>query len=358
MASISEPYEMDGVTISTSEISIVSGTTTLQTVTDDGVYQLWVDDGGNMTKTEEYRIKIYEKVEATGGTKKVVFQATLKGVQSEVWVSPMLMLINGWDMTLTKIAGTDRAFDASIRKLNPAGAGDEMALSDGAITAAKIADNAIDAGAIASDAITAAKIAADAITATKIATGAITSAKFAAGAIDAAAIATGAIDADAVAADAVTEIQSGLATAAALDTVDNFLDTEIASIISTLGTPAGSSLAADIAGLQSDTNDIQTRLPAALVSGRMDSSVGAMAAGTLTASALAADAVDEIIDEVIEGSTTLRQLLRGFAAALLGKASGLATTTAVYRDTGDSKDRITATVDADGNRTAVTLDLT
>jgi len=52
--------------------------------------------------------------------------------------------------------------------------------------------------------------------------------------------------------------------------------------------------ASEIAALQSDTNDIQTRLPAALVSGRMDSSVGAMATGTLTASALASDAVTEI----------------------------------------------------------------
>lgn len=45
-----------------------------------------------------------------------------------------------------------------------------------------------------------------------------------AGLITAAAIATGAIDADAVAADAVTEIQSGLATAANLATVDTVVD--------------------------------------------------------------------------------------------------------------------------------------
>lgn len=46
--------------------------------------------------------------------------------------------------------------------------------------------------------------------------------------------------------------------------------------------------------VETDTQDIQGRLPAALVSGRMDSSVGAMAADTLTASALAASAVSEI----------------------------------------------------------------
>ena len=41
-------------------------------------------------------------------------------------------------------------------------------------------------------------------------------------------------------------------------------------------------------------SDIQARLPAALIGGRIDASVGAMAADTLTASALATDAVTEI----------------------------------------------------------------
>lgn len=76
-----------------------------------------------------------------------------------------------------------------------------------------------------------------------------------------------------------------------------------------LGAPAGASVSADIAGVQSDTNDIQTRLPAALVGGRMDSSVGAAAADTLTASALATDAVNEIADGV-----RARQLTESYAA--------------------------------------------
>lgn len=51
------------------------------------------------------------------------------------------------------------------------------------------------------------------------------------GLITAAAIATDAIDADAIASDAVTEIQSGLATAANLATVAGYLDTEVAAIL-------------------------------------------------------------------------------------------------------------------------------
>lgn len=58
---------------------------------------------------------------------------------------------------------------------------------------------------------------------------------------------------------------------------------------------------------QAIVKDIQTRLPAALVDGRMDASVGAMATGTLTAAALATDAAGEIADavwdEVLTGAT-------------------------------------------------------
>lgn len=113
---ISEVYELDGVTVGSSELSIVSGTTALQTVTDDGVYQLWID-AGNMAKGDEFKVRLYETVEGTGGTKKVFFQQTLSDVQSEIFVTPTFILMNGWDMTIQKIAGTDRAFDASIRKI-------------------------------------------------------------------------------------------------------------------------------------------------------------------------------------------------------------------------------------------------
>lgn len=56
----------------------------------------------------------------------------------------------------------------------------------------------------------------------------------------------------------------------------------------------GTTLQGELDGIQADTEDIQSRLPAALVSGRIDASVGAMAADVVTASALAASAVSEI----------------------------------------------------------------
>jgi hypothetical protein len=60
----------------------------------------------------------------------------------------------------------------------------------------------------------------------------------------------------------------------------------------------------------------------------------------------------------VETSWTLRQAMRIILSAMAGKASGLGTTTAAFRDMADAKSRISATVDSNGNRTAVTLDAT
>jgi hypothetical protein len=112
---LAELYSMSAVTISTTEISIVSGTSTLQTITTDGVYQLWID-AATMAKGDEFKIQIYEKVKGAGA-KRVVFSASLSDAQSELFVTPTLILMHGWDMTIMKVAGTDRAFDASIRQV-------------------------------------------------------------------------------------------------------------------------------------------------------------------------------------------------------------------------------------------------
>lgn len=98
-----------------------------------------------------------------------------------------------------------------------------------------------------------------------------------------------------------------------------------------LGAPAGASVSADLAAVKADTaailvdtgTTLDGRIPAALVGGRMDASVGAMAANVITAAAMAADAGAEIADAFLDrdmstgtdsGSTTVRtprQALRG-----------------------------------------------
>lgn len=152
--------------------------------------------------------------------------------------------------------------------------------------------------------------------------------------------------------------------------------------------------------VETDTADIQSRLPAALVGGRIDANVGAISSdataadnleaaldgtggvtitaaltgnitgnlsgsvGSLTTNndktgyRLSATGVDDVLDEAVEGTRTVRQYLRAIAATLFGKLSGAGTTEVTIRDVDDSKDRVVATVDADGNRSAITLDLT
>jgi hypothetical protein len=81
-----------------------------------------------------------------------------------------------------------------------------------------------------------------------------------------------------------------------------------------------------------------------------------VAAGSKTGYALTDAGVDAILDEVVEGTLTHRQIIRIILAALAGKSSGGGTVTLAFRDDADSKARITATVDANGNRTSITKD--
>ena len=87
--------------------------------------------------------------------------------------------------------------------------------------------------------------------------------------------------------------------------------------------------------------------------------VNDMATDSLTAAAIKADAgaeiADAILDEVVVGSYTMRQLLKVMAAAMAGKATGGGTTSVTFRGVDDTSDVIVATVDANGNRSAVTL---
>lgn len=107
------------------------------------------------------------------------------------------------------------------------------------------------------------------------------------------AMAANVLTASALASDAVSEIQSGLATATDLATVDGIVDaiyvdvhteipmtlSTIASVVDAILTDTGTTLQAELDGIQADTEDIQSRIPAALVSGRLDVSVGAYQSG-------------------------------------------------------------------------------
>ncbi len=211
-------------------------------------------------------------------------------------------------------------------------------------------------GSIAAGAITAAAIASDAITASKVADGFLTAAKFASGAFDAVwsvaarlltagtniVLAKGVgvtgfndLSAAQVNAEADTAIaDAALATASNLAVVAGYLDTEIAAIkdktdnlpsdpadqsaLEAAITAATSPLAtaSALATVQADTDNLQTRIPAALVGGRMDVSVGAMATGVIAAATFAANALDAV------WSTATRVLTSGLNI-VLAKGTGV-----------------------------------
>jgi hypothetical protein len=56
---------------------------------------------------------------------------------------------------------------------------------------------------------------------------------------------------------------------------------------------------AETASIQTDTNDIQTRVPAALVGGRMSSDIGAVSANAITAAGLDPDVGTELADALL-----------------------------------------------------------
>jgi hypothetical protein len=107
----------------------------------------------------------------------------------------------------------------------------------------------------------------------------------------------------------------------------------------------------------SDINDAFVALGSAIASLGTPSQAGdAMTLTSGERNAIATAIFD--LTNAIETGLTLRQAQRLQTAAAAGKLAGAATTTVEIRNVGDTKTRITATVDADGNRTAVTTDAT
>lgn len=75
--------------------------------------------------------------------------------------------------------------------------------------------------------------------------------------------------------------------------------------------------------------------------------------------AMSANAVaDALLDraDAIETGWTLRKTIRVIAAAVAGKVSGAGSNAPVFRNLSDTKARVSATTDSNGNRLSVTLD--
>jgi hypothetical protein len=131
-------------------------------------------------------------------------------------------------------------------------------------------------------------------------------------------------------ATAVTAIQSGLATGAALSTVDTVVD-----------------------AIKIVTDAIVTAL-------ELDGAVYRFTENALEEAPTGGGSsitVNDIFTGTIEGSINLQEALMLMLAFVAGEATGGGTATISFRNQADTLNRITYTVDEDGNRTAVTLNL-
>lgn len=102
-------------TISTTEISLLTGTSSRTESTTEAIVSVFLDLDA-LADGDEFELRVYEKVRS-GDTKRLVqaFPLTDSQAHAPVSGSYALHLMHGWEMTLIKIAGTDRAIAWSIR---------------------------------------------------------------------------------------------------------------------------------------------------------------------------------------------------------------------------------------------------
>ncbi len=125
-------------------------------------------------------------------------------------------------------------------------------------------------------------------------------------------------------------------------TVTGNVDGSVASVTGAVGSVTGS-VGSVVGAVGSVTGAV----------GSVTGAVGSVTAGvTLTGAT-----IDSVWDEVMEVGITARQSLRVSNSFLAGETNGGGTVTIRFRDLADTLNRITMTVDADGDRSGVALNL-
>jgi hypothetical protein len=103
-------------TIGTTEHSLTTDTSGPDADTTAGVFQPFLDLNA-LAADDSFRIRVYETCR-TGDTQRLLYSAEFTGAQAApLWTGPALLLGLGWDMTLVKIAGTDRAINWRISQV-------------------------------------------------------------------------------------------------------------------------------------------------------------------------------------------------------------------------------------------------
>jgi hypothetical protein len=109
-------YATASPTIGATEYSLAAASTSLPTKTDIGFYALTLDLNA-LAAGDEFLLQLYE-MGVSAGTKRLLEQWSIVGPPGEpvsTFGSPSdVPLGNGWDWTIKKIAGTDRAIPFTL----------------------------------------------------------------------------------------------------------------------------------------------------------------------------------------------------------------------------------------------------
>ena len=309
----------------TTERDLIANSTTLTYSTTDAEAEV-VISLENMAAGDQFRFRAYEKVTA-GGSAQPVYEAYRDGVQSEPLKVPRLLYGHGWTVTALKITGTDRVFPLSVRTVDSVSGTVNANVvqwnGSNVVTPNTAGVPRVDVKAMEANVLTATAINADAITAAKLHS------------------------------DVTTELQNGLATAAALAVVDDFLDTEIAAIKAKTDqlTFSGANVYSHLASTSINVINPTTFTP-----------------GAIDARALNTDAVEEIqsgiaaavwgrtIESVGATDYSAEQLFRLVVSILAGDGEDLDGPNPLFKSLDGTKTRISGITD-DDERNATIGDL-
>jgi hypothetical protein len=103
---ISEAYSGTNASVGVTEFSCPNNAnySAGSAITTDGVYQVFLDVA-DMVAGDELRIRIYEKCRSVD-TQRIIYESFIAGTMADTWVSPSLILLHGWDVTVTALGGT------------------------------------------------------------------------------------------------------------------------------------------------------------------------------------------------------------------------------------------------------------
>jgi hypothetical protein len=104
----------DSASIGSTEYFLASDSTSASYQTTDCIMQAQIDFSA-MQAGDQYEVRVYEKIDGTNA--RLLFPvATLTGAQANAYVIPAVIVGSGWEVSVKKIAGTDRTIAWTINK--------------------------------------------------------------------------------------------------------------------------------------------------------------------------------------------------------------------------------------------------